>query len=80
MKDLLEKYCQHRYPEIKKVSSVPVGMIKIIAILTGNKGLKDAASLFAYFEKVGEMGNPEETNILLGKPETTFEEWIRSKA
>jgi len=76
MTDLLEKYCKRRYPEIRKVSTVPLGMIKMIAILTGNKELKNAASLFAYFEKVKEMGNPAETNKLLGTPETTFEKWM----
>jgi uncharacterized protein YbjT (DUF2867 family) len=79
MKDLLEKYCKNSFPEIKKVSNVPLWMINIIAKLTGNKELKDMVSLFAYFEKVAEMGNPDETNKLLGKPETTFEKWINSK-
>jgi hypothetical protein len=69
-----------RYPKIKKVSTVPIWMIKTIAMLTGNKELKNAASLFAYFEKVNEMGNTDETNTLLGKPETTFEQWIHLKA
>jgi len=80
MKDLLERYCKNSFPDIKKVSSVPIWMIKIIAILSGNKELKNAASLFAYFEKVKEMGNPHETNELLGKPETTFQKWMNSKA
>ena len=79
MKDLLEKYCKLRHPEIKKVSSVPIWMMKIIAILTGNKELKGVASLFAYFEKVNELGNPDETNTLLGKPITTFENWVQSR-
>ena len=73
MKDLLEKYCKLRYPEIKKVSSVPIWMMKMIGLLTANKQLKGVASLFAYFEKVNELGNPDETNALLGKPTTTFE-------
>ena len=80
MKDLLEKYCQVRYPEIKKVSIIPIWIAKFMAILTGNKGLKEAASLFGYFEKVNELGNPDETNALLGKPTTTFENWVQSKA
>lgn len=80
MKDLLEKYCRLRYPEIKKVSSVPIWMMKIIATLTGNKELKGVASLFAYFEKVNELGNPDETNAILGKPLTTFENWIHLRA
>jgi uncharacterized protein YbjT (DUF2867 family) len=78
MKDLLEKYCKLKHPEIKKVSSVPLGMLKIIAFLTANKQLKEAVSLFAYFEKVQEIGDADETNKLLGKPETTFEKWINS--
>jgi len=80
MKDLLEKYCKLRYPEIKKVSSVPIWMMKMIGLLTGNKELRGVASLFAYFEKVNEQGNPDETNALLGKPATTFENWVQSKA
>jgi uncharacterized protein YbjT (DUF2867 family) len=79
MKDLLEKYCKNSFPDIKKVSSVPIWMIKIIAMLSGNQELKNAASLFSYFEKVKEMGNPDETNNLLGKPETTFEKWMIRK-
>jgi uncharacterized protein YbjT (DUF2867 family) len=77
MKDLLEKYCRQRYPEVKKVSALPTGMIKIIASLTGNKELKEAASLFAYFNKTPEMGDPQEANNILGKPETTFEQWVQ---
>jgi uncharacterized protein YbjT (DUF2867 family) len=80
MKDLLEKYCNHCYPGIKKVSTIPIGITKLIAVLTRNKELKNAASLFGYFEKVKEMGNPAETNELLGKPTTTFEKWVSSKA
>lgn len=76
MKDILEKFCKHRYTKIKKVSTVPIGIIKMIAILTGNRELKSAASMFGYFEKVKERGNPFETNILLGKPITTFETWV----
>ena len=77
MKDLLEKYCRHSFPEIKKVSVIPIWIIRIIAILSGNKELKNAASLFGYFEKVKEIGNPDETNDLLGKPVITFKKWIR---
>jgi hypothetical protein len=79
MTDLLVKYCQRRHPEIKKVSSVPLGIIKLMAILSGKKEFKSAASMFGYFEKVKEMGDPTETNILLGKPQTTFNDWLDSK-
>jgi hypothetical protein len=43
------------------------------------KSKVNAASLFAYFEKVNELGNPDETNKLPGKPKTTFEQRIYSK-
>jgi len=80
IKDLLEEYCKHLYPEIKKVSTFPIGIIKMIAILTGNKDKKNDASLFGYFEKVKEMSNPDKTNELLGRPIITFEKWVSSKA
>lgn len=79
MKDLLENYCRLRYPEIKKVSVIPIWITKIIAMLSGNRELKNAASLFGYFEKVKERGNPDETNELLGKPAITFEKWVSTK-
>lgn len=78
MKELLEKYCRYLYPGIKKVSTAPLWIIKTIAALTGNAELRYAASLFAYFGKVKELGNPDETNELLGNPDTTFEKWINS--
>jgi hypothetical protein len=53
--------------------------MKMIGLLTGNKQLKGVTSLFAYFEKVNELGNPDETNSLLGKPIITFENWVKSK-
>ena len=76
MKDLLQDYCSHCYPEIKKVSTIPLGIIKLIATLSRNHELKEAVSMFAYFEKVKEMGDANETNNLLGKPTISFYEWI----
>lgn len=77
MKDVLKQYVKVKYPEIKKVSVAPLWMMKIIAFLSGNKQLKMAVGLFAYFQKVQELGDPSETNTLLGKPETTFEQWLQ---
>lgn len=79
MKELLERYCNENFAAIKKVSSVPIGMIKFIAMLSRNKQLKHAAELFAYFEKVKEVGDTNETNLLLGKPEITFDNWLLSR-
>ncbi len=79
MKDLLQKYIQVRHPEIAKVSVTPFWVLRIIAFLSGNKVLRGAIDMFAYFRKVQELGDPAETNALLGKPETTFEQWLNSE-
>ncbi|KAA3638740.1 MAG: NAD-dependent epimerase/dehydratase family protein [Bacteroidetes bacterium] len=77
MKDVLEKYVEDRHPEINKVSVAPMWMMRVIAFLSGNKQLKMATDLFSYFQKVQELGDASETNELLGKPETTFEKWLK---
>lgn len=79
MKDLLEKYSQSNYPDIKKVSVVPIPLLKVIARLTGNKELNEACKLFAYFQKVKEPEIPRETNKILGQPELNFEKWLKLK-
>lgn len=76
MKKLLEKYCRENFAGIKKVSTVPIGMMKFIAILSRNTQLKFVAEMFAYFEKVKEVCDTKETNLLLGKPEIIFDNWL----
>ena len=76
MKELLEKYCNENFASIKKVSTIPIGMMKFIAMLSRNKELKFVADMFAYFEKVKEVCDTNETNLLLGKPEVTFDNWL----
>ena len=36
-------------------------------------------SMFAYFEKIGETASNEETNKILGEPEITFDQWIKTQ-
>ncbi len=79
MKDLLERYCKVFYPEIKKVDVVSIPFLKFIAMLTGNKELKNATALFSYFQKVSEPEITSQTDDLLGKPELDFEKWIALK-
>lgn len=81
MKDLLARYCAEIHPEIKKVSSIPIGMMKLIAFLSRNKELKMVTSLFAYFERVQKptADKAKETNNLLGKPQTTFNQWLKTQ-
>ncbi len=79
MKDLLEKYCNVCYPEISKVTSAPLGLMKCLAAITRNKELKSACELFAYFEKTKEPELSGETDSVPGKPEITFEKWLEMK-
>ncbi len=79
MKDLLKKYCEIQYPEIKKVNTISTRMLKFIAVLSKNKELKKAAEMFGYFEKTKEIGDTQETYSLLGKPETSLNDWVYSK-
>jgi uncharacterized protein YbjT (DUF2867 family) len=79
MKEALERYCRVFYPEAKKVSVMPIWLIKVIATVTRNEMLKFVGGMMAYFDKVGEMGDPTEANALLGAPTTTLVEWIKQK-
>jgi uncharacterized protein YbjT (DUF2867 family) len=79
MKEMLEKYCSALHPDIKSVGETPLLPLKIIALLTRNRQLKFAASLFGYFEKVHEPEIPESDLALLTRPATDFDTWIKSK-
>lgn len=78
MKEAFQKYIQIIDPSLKH-KEVPLGAIKMMALLTFNKSLKYVADLMDYFEKVPE--NPAEGTItdILGRPSTTLETWLKSK-
>jgi len=80
MKDILEKYCDVFYPEIKKVSVTPISLLKWIAFLSRNRELKSATQLFSYFQKVKEPEITSNAGGLLCMPETTFEKWLKLKS
>ena len=48
-----------------------------LAKLTGREELTEATQLIAYFDKVGELGDPAEANVLFGAPSITLDEWCR---
>ena len=75
----LECYCQAFHPEVTSVSLMPIAAARAAAESTGNQMLGFFAELMAYFEKVGEMGDPSEANQLLGAPSTTLEAWIEQR-
>ena len=77
MVEAVERYCQAFHPEVEAVPLMPIEAARSMADSTGNDMLKFFAELMAYFDKVGEMGDPSEANQLLGAPEITLDEWIK---
>jgi NADH dehydrogenase len=74
--EALERYCRAFHPEVESVPLMPIEAARAMAASTGNQMLGFFAELMAYFERVGEMGDPTEANELLGAPETTLDAWI----
>lgn len=75
MMDALTGYCAAVYPDIKP-SAMPFWLAKVLAALMRSEDMKTAVNLFAYFEKIGELGDPTEANNLLGAPTTTMNKWL----
>ena len=79
MQEALRRYCAVYHPEIKSVSSMPFWLVKLLATLTKDPGLKGAGELMYYFEKVGEGSNLPEANGILPAPTTTLDHWLQMK-
>lgn len=79
MHEALRRYCAVFHPDIKAVSSMPFWLVKLLATITGNHGLKGAGELMAYFEKVGEGRSFPEVNGVLGAPTITLDRWLETR-
>lgn len=80
MQAALQQYCAALHPEIKSISSMPFWLVNLLATLTRNQGLKTAGDMMAYFEKVGEEGDPVVSDpAVLGAPTTRLEQWLKSQ-
>ena len=77
--EALMRYCRVFHPEIESVSLMPIEAARAMAASTGNQMLGFFAELMAYFEKVGEPGDPTQANELLGAPTTTLDAWIEQQ-
>jgi uncharacterized protein YbjT (DUF2867 family) len=77
--EALERYCQAFHPDVESVPLMPIQAARATATSTGNQMLGFFAELMAYFEKVGEMGDPAEANALLGAPTTRLDAWIAQR-
>jgi uncharacterized protein YbjT (DUF2867 family) len=75
-KNALKKYCDVCHPKIRKISTIPYWLSKVIAAIGKNEKMKFVSELMSFFEKAGERGDPKETNILLGQPKISLNKWI----
>ena len=76
IKDALRRYLEVRHPEIDKIGQPPIWLLRLIATLSRNQEMKFGIKLMRYFMKVGEPGDPTDTNELFGAPQTTLDEWL----
>ena len=72
----LERFVKACHPELR-VMRMKLWQARLIAKLTGRKAMAGATRLIAYFDKVGELGDPTEANALLGAPLITLDEWFK---
>ena len=72
--DAFGRYVKTCYPGYK-IMHMKLWQARLIARLTCREELAEASQLIAYFDKVGELGDPTEANALFGAPSTTFDEW-----
>jgi uncharacterized protein YbjT (DUF2867 family) len=77
--EALERYCRVFHPQVESVALMPIEAARGMAASTGNQMLGFFAELMAYFEKVGEPGDPAEANELLGAPATTLDAWLEQR-
>ena len=74
--DALERFFRGCHPDLK-VIRLKLWQARWVARLTGR--MNYVARLIAFFDRVGELGDPAEANALLGAPPTTLDEWIESQ-
>jgi uncharacterized protein YbjT (DUF2867 family) len=79
MQDALKRYCSVFHPEIKEVSSMPFWLVKLLATLMHNPGLKGAGEMMSYFEKVGEWKNLPQADCILHAPTITLDQWLETR-
>jgi len=77
--DAVKRYCAVFHPQIKKVSTMPHWLATFIAATRGPKELKFASDFMAAFEKIGERGDPQEANDLLGAPRIRLDDWLHRR-
>ena len=76
MRAALERYVGAMHPGMR-VGTLPLPIARLMARVTRNDELAFACTLFTAFAAIGEGGDPNEANRLLGAPSTTLDVWLR---
>lgn len=79
MTEALTRYCAMIHPGMP-VGSMPIVMARFIGMVTGNRDLRFAATLFTAFADFGERGDPGLADRLFGRAGTTLEQWCCARA
>ncbi|NWJ47554.1 MAG: NAD(P)H-binding protein [Chloroflexi bacterium] len=79
LENALKIYCGTFSPNTA-VSNLPMGMARLIALMSGNKELKQVLPFFNYTGKVRENGDSNAAKALLGRPFITLEEWCKARS
>jgi len=77
--EAVRQYCSIVHPKIRKISTMPYWLVRIMATIMRSKEVKFGSSLWAFCEKVDEGGDPTEANRILGAPKTTLDEWLKQR-
>jgi hypothetical protein len=60
---------------------MPFWLVKLLGTITGNRELKGAGEMMAYFEKVGENTSLPKMDGIIDAPAITLDTWLqKSKA
>ena len=78
IRDALRLYCTLVEPG-KRVISLPLRLMRAIDTLLLGRKLHDTLQLMALMQRVGERGDPAETNGLLGAATTTVRQWCEQQ-
>ncbi len=74
MRQALEVFCHRLLPQVS-VKTLPIGWLALLGKITFQADWQSLARLMAYYDQVGEEGDPQEANGLLGAPQTTLQQW-----
>ena len=78
MADALRLYCSLVEPGTRVVA-VPLGLMGLVDRWCMRGRLRRTLQLMALMQRVGERGDPAETNRLLGAPTTTVRQWCQQQ-